>query len=102
MDIKNLNSNVSSGRAPEQVRTQERSGGSAGNNATETAPTDKVTLTGTLTQLRELEQKTESVNIDNSERIANLKAAISDGSYQVNAENIADKLMQSESLLANI
>jgi len=102
MDIKNLNSNVSSGRAPEQVRTQERTGIAAGNNNAENMPTDKVTLTGTLTQLRELEQKTEQVDIDNSDRIATLKAAISDGSYQVNAKNIADKLMQSESLLANI
>ena len=102
MDIKNLNTNVASGRAPEQVRGQERSGKQDTNSVVENTPTDKVTLTGTLTQVRDLEQKTANVNIDNSERIANLKAAIADGSYQVNAQNIADKFMQSESLLSNI
>ena len=102
MDIKNLNSNVLSGRAPEQVRTQERAGSGATGQSADNVSTDKVTLTGTLTQVRELEQKAESVNIDNSERVASLKAAIADGSYQVNAQNIAEKLMQSESFLANI
>jgi len=102
MDIKNLNSNIASGRAPDQVRTQERSGGKETGQTADNVSTDKVTLTGTLTQVRELEQKVDGVNIDNSERIASLKAAIADGSYQVNAQNIADKFMQSESLLANI
>jgi len=102
MDIKNLNTNVTSGRAPDQVRTQERAGGRETSQTADKAPTDKVTLTGTLNQVRELEQKTENVNIDNSDRIATLKAAIADGSYQVNAQNIAEKFMQSESLLSNI
>lgn len=102
MDIKNLNTNVTAGRAPEQVRGQERNGKQDANPAADNAPADKVTLTGTLTQVRDLEQKTANVNIDNSERIANLKAAIADGSYQVNAQNIAEKFMQSESLLSNI
>ncbi|MBN2864636.1 MAG: flagellar biosynthesis anti-sigma factor FlgM [Thiotrichales bacterium] len=102
MDIKNLNANVTSGRAPDQVRAQERSGKQDANQSVDNAPTDKVTLTGTLTQVRDLEQKTENVNIDNSDRIATLKAAIADGSYQVNAQNIAEKFMQSESFLSKI
>lgn len=107
MDIKSLTSNISTGRGSEQVRAQEErnSGKAAPQTASQTGsqiPADKVTLTGALTQLRELEQKTEAVNIDNSARIADLKAAIADGSYQVNAQNIAESLMKSESLLASI
>lgn len=103
MDIKSLTSNVSSGRGSEQIRAQEeRNSGKAASQTSNQLPADKVTLTGALTQIRDLEQKTEAVNIDNSARIANLKAAIADGSYQVNAQNVAEKLMQSESLLASI
>lgn len=103
MDIKSLTSNIASGRGSEQVRAQEeRNSGKTTSQTGSQLPADKVTLTGALTQIRDLEQKTEAVNIDNSARIADLKAAISDGSYQVNAQNIADKLMQSESLLASI
>ncbi len=99
MDIKNLN--VTGGRAPEQVKVQERTDNTK-NSASDSAATDKVTLTGASTQILDLEQKTANLNIDNSERIASLKAAIADGSYQVNEQNIAEKLMQTENLLANI
>lgn len=101
MDIKNLQTGVTSSRSTESLRANERAVSEQKGQAS-SAPTDRVTLTDTLGQVRELEQKTEAVNIDNSERLASLKAAIQDGSYQVNAQNVADKLLQSENFLANI
>lgn len=103
MDIKNLNTNVTSGRAPEQLKTQEKMGG-ANDSTTKTTDgvADKVTLTGMLTQVRDLEQKADKVNIDNSDRIASLKASIADGSYQVNAQKVAEKLIQSDTLLSSL
>lgn len=103
MDIKNLNTNVSSGRAPEQLKTQEKMTGASDLNAKASdGVADKVTLTGMLTQVRDLEQKADKVNIDNSDRIASLKASIADGSYQVNAQKVAEKLIQSDTLLSSL
>lgn len=102
MDIKNLNLNVASGRT-DPVRTQEKAGAQTNNSDVATyAADDKVTLTGMLGQVRELEQKAEKVNVDNSDRLAALKAAIQDGSYNINPERIAEKLIQSEVLFSNL
>ena len=103
MDIKSLTSSVSSARTSEQIRAQdERNNGRTADQPGSSAQSDRVTLTSALTQVRELEQKTAAVNIDNSERIASLKAAIADGSYQVNAQNVAEKLMKSDALLSSL
>lgn len=103
MDIKNLNTNVTSGRAPEQLKTQEKMGGANDSTAKTTdGVADRVTLTGMLTQVRDLEQKADKVDIDNSDRIASLKASIADGSYQVNAQKVAEKLIQSDTLLSSL
>lgn len=103
MDIKNLNNNALSARANEQTKAADKESASLARgqgNASGVVNTDKVTLTNTLYQVRDLEQKAQSVNIDNSERIAALKAAIQDGSYQANPAKIADKLLQTEALFA--
>ncbi|WP_127470429.1 flagellar biosynthesis anti-sigma factor FlgM [Thiomicrorhabdus aquaedulcis] len=105
MDIKNVNSSPLSSRSAEQTKAADKDGmanAQGSINLGLTANTDKVTLTNTLSQVRDLEQKAQSVNIDNSERILALKAAIQDGSYQVNPEKIADKLMQTEALFARL
>ncbi len=62
--------------------------------------TDKVTLTQAMTQMNNLEQTARSVSTDNSSRIAELKLAIQEGSYQVDAEKVANKLLQTEALFA--
>jgi len=102
MDIKNLNTNLSAGRLPEQVRTQERGNQQNAGQTTGNEPTDKVTLTGTLNQVRDLEQKAASVDVDNSDRIATLKAAIADDSYQVDTQKVAEKFIRSESLFSSL
>ncbi|MBD3755848.1 MAG: flagellar biosynthesis anti-sigma factor FlgM [Gammaproteobacteria bacterium] len=102
MDIKNLNLNVPSGRA-ESLKAQDKTGAqNNGSTVTNGPADDKVTLTGMLVQVRELEQKAEKVNVDNGDRIAALKASIQDGSYRINPERIAEKLIQSEVLFSNI
>jgi negative regulator of flagellin synthesis FlgM len=103
MDIKNLNNNALSNRAAEQTKAADKDSASLARGQANTsgmANTDKVTLTSTLFQVRDHEQKAQGLNIDNSERVAALKAAIQDGSYQVNPAKIADKLLQTEALFA--
>ena len=100
MDIKNLNSGVLQTRTTESVKNPGKESTENSSTPASQANTDKVTLTQAFSQVSNLEQKAQSVDIDNSARIAELKSAIQDGSYQVNAERVADKLMQTEALFA--
>ena len=100
MDIKNLNSSVLQTRSTESVKNPGKESTANSSSPDTQATTDKVTLTQGFSQVSNLEQKAQSVDIDNSTRIAELKSAIQDGSYKVDAERIADKLMQTEALFA--
>lgn len=102
MDIKNLNSGVLQTRSNESVKNPSQAPTKNSSTPASQPNTDKVTLTQAFSQVSNLEQKALSSNIDNSSRIAELKSAIEDGSYQVDAERIADKLMQTEALFARL
>lgn len=100
MDIKSLNPNLGNSRLNDVARDQEKSSAGLKNpNAGSAKSPDKVTLTS-LSQVKDLETKVADSKVDQSERIEAIKAAIKDGSYQINAQNIAAKLIQTESLLA--
>lgn len=100
MDIKNLNPGVVQSRSTESVKNPGKESTENSSASASQTNTDKVTLTQAFAQVSSLEQKAQSVDIDNSARIAELKSAIQDGSYQVDAERIADKLMQTEALFS--
>jgi len=101
MDIKNINNNLTLNRPNDSTKPSntEESKGSAKNNLVNT---DKVTLTQAMTQMSHLERSARDVSTDNSARIAELKLAIQDGSYQVDAESVANKLLQTEALFARV
>ena len=100
MDIKNLNSGVLQTRTTDSVKNPGKETAENNSAPASQANTDKVTLSQGLSQVSNLEQKALSADIDNSARIAELKSAIEDGSYQVDAGRVADKLMQTEALFA--
>lgn len=100
MDIKNFNSGVLQTRSTESVNSPGKESTENSSAPASQVNTDKVTLTQVFVQVSNLEQKALSVDIDNSARIAELKSAIQDGSYKVDAERVADKLMQTEALFA--
>jgi negative regulator of flagellin synthesis FlgM len=99
MDIKNVNNNLTLNRSNDSIKPSNKE--ETETRATNTlANTDKVTLTQAMTQMSNLEQIARGVSTDNSARIAELKLAIQDGSYQVNAEKVANKLLQTEALFS--
>ncbi|MGM0594023.1 MAG: flagellar biosynthesis anti-sigma factor FlgM [Pseudomonadota bacterium] len=64
------------------------------------AGADSVSLTDTAARLRSLESTlAEQPEVD-SERVATIQRAIEDGSYEVSAGRIADKLMSFEAAFA--
>jgi len=104
MDIKNLNQNYVNNRSNESVKQSETG---SGKSASSTSPSDakvadKVTLTDISSQIKSLEAKAQTANVDNTARIAELKQAIKDGTYQVDAEKVANKLIQTEALFARV
>jgi len=99
MDIKNVNNNVALNRSNDSFKPSNKEGSDARASHVQ-VNTDKVTLTQAMTQMNNLEQTARSVSTDNSSRIAELKLAVQEGSYQVDAEKVANKLLQTEALFA--
>lgn len=61
---------------------------------------DTVSLTDTSAQLRSLENTLAELPVVDTQRVESIKQAIADGSYQVNTQNVADKLIDLEQGLA--
>jgi len=64
-----------------------------------TSRTDKVSLTDTATQLQSLQQTLADAPVVNNERVEALRAAVSDGSYQVDAAELSQNMINFESQL---
>jgi negative regulator of flagellin synthesis FlgM len=102
MDIKNINTPAVSGRNNDPAKPANGDVVSSKPAATSEIESnvDKVTLTDVQGQLRALEQKAMNVHSENADRITQLREAINNGSYKVDAEKVADKLMQTEAMFA--
>ncbi len=62
---------------------------------------DKVSLTGQAQQLRELETQLASEPVVDRQRVEAVRSAVEDGSFAVNPERIADKLINLEQALTD-
>jgi negative regulator of flagellin synthesis FlgM len=78
-------------RSVEQTPTQQESGKSS--------TSDTVSLSESAVQLGKLQNTVVSMPVADTQRIEQVKQAIHDGSYEVDAARVADKLMQFESIL---
>ncbi|MBF6058689.1 MULTISPECIES: flagellar biosynthesis anti-sigma factor FlgM [Thiomicrorhabdus] len=100
MDVNNnLNNSIMSTR-PSDPSAKPQTNAESGVETPVAGGEDKVTLTGGLGQVKDLQEKASAMPIDNAQRISELKSAIADGSYQVNAESVASKLMQTETMMS--
>ncbi len=68
-------------------------------SSTNTSRTDTVSLTSTATQLQSLQQTLSDAPVVNNERVEALRAAIADGSYQVDATELAQNMINFETQL---
>ena len=60
------------------------------------AATDKVSLTATATQLQALQQEIAALPAVDQDKVAALRAAIEDGSYQVDSQKLARNMIEFE------
>jgi negative regulator of flagellin synthesis FlgM len=68
-------------------------GKGAGKAATPSAGGDSLTLTESSTRIRALESQIASVDITDAGKVESVKAALADGSFAVDAEVVADRLI---------
>jgi negative regulator of flagellin synthesis FlgM len=61
-----------------------------------------VQITGTARQLSDLDQKVRGLPDVNEEKVAALRSAIEQGTYQVRPQHIADQLLSLERSLSNL
>ena len=89
--------NISENQQNQKVGNQQNQ--TAQNAPTGSAPTDTVSLTGTASQLRALEQQIASLPVVDVQRVESIKQDISSGSYQIDPVQVADKMIQMESAI---
>ena len=65
------------------------------------APAPEVSLTDTAAKLQRLEAQIANQPVVDTQRVESVKKAIADGSFKVDANRIADKMADFESLLAS-
>jgi negative regulator of flagellin synthesis FlgM len=86
--IKGSNSNV----------VADKSQGEAATAAASTPQTgDHVTLTDSARSMQKIEEAVAKAPVVNASKVASIKQAVQNGTYQVNAGRVADKLLQFES-----
>lgn len=100
MDIKNIQNNLVNTRANETGKSADKANVASASTDASKTPTDRVTLTSVSAQIRELEKRAATASSNNESRIAELKQAIADGTYKVDAAKVADKLIKTEVLFA--
>lgn len=62
---------------------------------------DTVSLTDTSMKLRSIENRIESLPVVDSQRVEDVRRSVADGTYAIDAETIASKLVDSELSLLN-
>ena len=99
MDIKRLATGGLDSRLTDPSSGNTTGKASANNAKSASTSADTVTLSS-LKDIKTLEQKAKSSSVDNSARIEELKQKIQDGTYRVNPDQVATKLMATELLLS--
>jgi len=96
IDIRNVN--TSAGRTAQSKNSGKVSSEGSGpsGNASATAQ-DAVNLTGQAQQIDKIVSRLKDLPVSNESRVAEIKEAIANGEYQVDADRVASKLIDFES-----
>lgn len=87
-------------RTPLTTKPVQKTEIDSGNKATKQAEkSDSIAITGIAQGIKKAVELSASVDVVDVERVASVKKAIAEGSYQINAEKIAKKMLQFEELL---
>ena len=71
-------------------------------NSAPTRAADHVSLTPTAQQLRHLEQQVAAQPVVDSQKVNSVKESLANGSFEINPERIAEKMMSLERALSDM
>jgi negative regulator of flagellin synthesis FlgM len=91
---------IGAGRALQ--RPQDAATGSAQSSSTPSGSDESVQITGAARQLATLEQAVRDAPDVNTARVAQISSALEQGTYKVDSQQIADRLVQSDKELGNL
>ena len=89
------------GPAPSSAARSSSSSSSTSATSAASAPGAQIDLSGTSSRLRELEATISNVPVVDSARVDEIKQAIADGRFKVNADRVADSLIESVRQMLN-
>ncbi len=100
-EINNIKTNGQIGvTTPSNVKSRDnRQDEKASGVQVDSARTDTVSLTDKATQLQSLQQALADAPVVNSDKVSALRAAIADGSYTVDAKELAQNMINFETKL---
>jgi len=100
-DITNINSSRStaSGTRQSQRVDNAENNGSTNSSRVSTDTADKVSLTSTAARLKDIEQRLASQTSVDNNRVNQVKSAINNGEYNVDADRVANKMIDFENSL---
>lgn len=100
-DITNINSSRSTASGTRQSqRVDSADNNGATNSSRVSADTaDKVSLTSTAARLKDIEQRLASQTSVDNNRVNQMKSAINNGEYNVDADRVANKMIDFENSL---
>lgn len=100
-EINNIKTNGQIGvTTPSNVNSRDnRQDEKASSVQVDSARTDTVSLTDKATQLQSLQQALADAPVVNSDKVSALRAAIADGSYAVDAKELAQNMINFETKL---
>jgi negative regulator of flagellin synthesis FlgM len=105
MDIKQINSALQNTRQNDAARKADEpraKGAEARGEQAGTNGTEQVSVTDASRRAQALNEKARDVQVDNREKIEALKQAIAEGSYDVDVQAVAKKLLQTEALFSTL
>ncbi|HED18728.1 MAG TPA: flagellar biosynthesis anti-sigma factor FlgM [Gammaproteobacteria bacterium] len=87
--------------APVESQEKERSNSSSVDSGNTGNSSDRVSLTGEARRLKELETRLASTPVVDSQRVKAVRSAIENGTFTINPERIAEKLVSLEVALSD-
>ena len=87
--------------APVENQDKENKNSSTADSGNTSNSSDRVSLTGVARQLQEIETRLASEPVVDSQRVQTIRSAVENGTFTVNPERIAEKLMSLEEALTD-
>lgn len=100
--IASLVTQTSGQGAPVEKQGHGNTNSPAGESAAAHGAADRISLTGEARQLQELEAQLASQPVVDSQRVETVRSAVENGTFSINPERIADKMMSLEEALTDL